>query len=283
MEARPVVQVVFLLRFAVGGAFAATQGDGSDRWPLGVAAWWCAVVCVYLLNGVMDVAEDRANGSVRPIARGALPVRVASVTTGAFAAAAVVVALAAVPGLIWWILLFLALGAAYSVPPIAAKRSSWACALILTGLGLTTYAAGAQAAGHSAGLEAWVFAGVMAAWMGLVGAVVKDLGDAEGDASAGRRTVAAVHGAATARRLALTGALTVGCCGLAASLWAPAVLVGTVPLAIGSVWVAFRLRKLPGRDAARQERRGAYRAFMVVQYAANAAMLVLLLVRAASR
>jgi len=76
-EARLSVQMVFVLRFAVGAVSTAQLPQAPWRTVLGMAAWWCAVSCAYLLNGVTDVREDRANGSRRPIARGDLPVRTA--------------------------------------------------------------------------------------------------------------------------------------------------------------------------------------------------------------
>ncbi|MGI5469298.1 hypothetical protein [Streptomyces sp. CA-132043] len=60
-----------------------------------------------------------------------------------------------------------------------------------------------------------LFGCVMAARMALVGAPVKDLGDAEGDAVGGRRTIAVVHDLAVARALAMACAVLVGVAGVA--------------------------------------------------------------------
>jgi len=170
-----------------------------------------------------------------------------------------------------WVAGFLLLGWAYSAPPVRAKQSSVLCAIVVFGLGSTSYAAGVAAVGAGWSATGVVFGCVMAAWMALAGSVVKDLGDVGGDAAGGRRTVAVVHGMAAARALAVAGAVLVGVAGpVAAALWAPLALVGTVPLAAGAVWVVARVVRDARRASAdRQQRRDAYRAFMVTQYTAN--------------
>lgn len=265
------MQIVFLLRFAVGAVSTAQLQQAPWRTLLGMAAWWCAVSCAYLLNGVTDVREDRANGSRRPIARGDLPVRTAGAVTALLAGAALTLGVLAGNGVLGWVAGFLLLGCAYSAPPVRAKQSSVRCAIVVFGLGATSYAAGVAAAGSGWSATGVVFGCVMAAWMALVGSVVKDLGDAGGDAAGGRRTVAVVHGMAAARALAAAGAVLVGVAGpVAAALWAPLALVGTVPLAAGAVWVVARVVRDTRRASAdRQQRRDAYRAFMVTQYTAN--------------
>ncbi|MFD9406223.1 UbiA family prenyltransferase [Streptomyces sp. NPDC059989] len=272
------MQLVFLLRFAVGVVSAGQLPQALGPTVLGLASWWCAVACAYLLNGVTDVREDRANGSRRPIARGALPVRTASAVTALLAGAALVLGGLAGNGVLGWVVGFLLLGWAYSASPVRAKESSVACAVVVFGLGGTSYAAGVSAAGSGWTATGAVFGCVMAAWMALVGSLVKDLGDAGGDAAGGRRTVAVVRGVAAARALAVAGAVLVGAAGVAAAaLWAPLALVGTVPVAAGAVWVVAQVVRDGRREHAdRLQRRGAYRAFMVTQYAANLLLLAVL-------
>ncbi|MGW7098422.1 UbiA family prenyltransferase [Streptomyces sp. NPDC054883] len=266
---------MFLLRFVVGTVSAGELPQAAGRTVLGLAAWWCAVSCAYLLNGVTDVREDRANGSRRPIARGDLPVRTAGSVTALLAVAALVLGGLAGSGVLGWVVGFLLLGWVYSASPVRAKESSGLCAVVVFGLGATSYAAGVSAAGSGWTATGGVFGCVMAAWMALVGSLVKDLGDAGGDAAGGRRTVAVVRGVAAARSLAVAGAVLVGAAGTAAAaLWAPLALVGTVPVAAGAVWVVARVVGDARRaDADRAQRRGAYRAFMVTQYGANLLML----------
>jgi 4-hydroxybenzoate polyprenyltransferase len=278
-EARPAVQIAFLLRFVTGAAFTMREDLDLPRLLAGASAWSCASVSAYLFNGVMDVDEDRRNGSGRPIARGDLAFRSAVGVT--LAAVLLALALSApVVGLIGWVVAFLALGWAYSAPPLAAKRTSSSCAIVVFGLGWTSYAGGAAAAGNGLDAPALVFATAMAAWMALVGAVVKDFSDAEGDKEAGRRTLAATRGLHVARRLAVAGAVIVGAGAPAAAwAWAPAALPGTLPLALGGGWVIVRcLRVGDTEHSDRHARRDAYRAFMVTQYVANAVMLVTLVV-----
>ncbi|MEW1751158.1 UbiA family prenyltransferase [Streptomyces angustmyceticus] len=271
------MQIAFLLRFVTGTAFA-TQGDPRlPRILAGAAAWLCASVFAYLFNGVMDVDEDRRNHSERPIARAALPLRRAVAVTLTAALLALLLS-ALCGGLIGWVVAFLALGWVYSAPPLAAKQASLPCAVVVFGLGWTSYAGGAAAVGNGLTVPAVVFATAMAAWMALVGAVVKDFSDAEGDAGAGRRTLAATRGLHAARRLAIAGALAVGVgAPAAAGAWAPAVLPGTLPLALGAGWVTVRcLRGRHTEHRDRHARRDAYRAFMITQYTANLVMLVTL-------
>ncbi|UQX01224.1 UbiA family prenyltransferase [Streptomyces sp. RerS4] len=272
------MQLVFLLRFAVGAVSAVHLPQAPGRTALGMAAWWCAVACAYLLNGVTDVREDRANGSRRPIARGALPVRTAATVTALLAGAALVLGGLAGRGVLGWVVGFLLLGWAYSAAPVRAKDSSVLCALVVFGLGATSYAAGVSAAGSGWTVTGAVFGCVMSAWMALVGSLVKDLGDVGGDAAGGRRTVAVVRGVAAARSLAVAGAVLVGAAGsAAAALWAPLALAGTVPVTAGAVWVVARVVRDARRESAeRQQRRAAYKAFMVTQYAANLIVLAAL-------
>jgi 4-hydroxybenzoate polyprenyltransferase/chlorophyll synthase/homogentisate solanesyltransferase len=265
------VQVAFLLRFVVGVVSAAQLPHSLVRPALGMVSLWCAVACAYLLNGVADVHEDRANGSQRPIARGDLPERTAANATVLLACAALLLAGLAGPGMVAWTAAFLVLGWAYSADPVKAKCSSGRCAVVVFGLGATAYGAGVSASGSGWTATGVLVAGVMSAWMALVGAVVKDLGDVSGDAAGGRRTVAVVHGPGAARALAVAGALAVGTAApTLALLWAPTALVVAVPVALGAAWVVARVvRAARHAHADRLRRRGAYRAFMVTQYVAN--------------
>lgn len=123
VEARPVVQIVFLMRFTVGAAFSSHDLADGTHLAAGVLVWWLAVVAAYLVNGVLDVKEDRANGSARPIARGDLPERTAAMLTAVAAAGSLLLSLC-VPGLTVWVALLLLLGWLYSAPPFPAKRWS---------------------------------------------------------------------------------------------------------------------------------------------------------------
>ncbi|GAA3061055.1 UbiA family prenyltransferase [Streptomyces roseofulvus] len=269
-EARPVVQLVFLTRFLLGALCAAIAG-GARPAPqdvlAGAASLSLAVLATYLLNGVMDIAEDRGNGSRRPIARGDLPARTGAKVAAGSAVVSLLLA-ASVPGLAAPVAVLLLLGWAYSMPPFTAKRRTWAGAVVVTVAGLAAYLAGAVAVHGSLAGGPLALCGVLALWMGAVGAVSKDLSDVRGDALAGRVTFAVVRGERAARRLVAVAAPVLGAAGLAvAALSDPVVFAGAVPLAAGSGWVAWRcLRPRPDRA------RAPYRAFMVTQYAANAGL-----------
>nr|WP_166395337.1 UbiA family prenyltransferase [Rubrobacter marinus] len=70
------MQGIFLLRFLAGASFANpifSGGAGVELWG-GAALCVCATLSVYIINGVMDIEEDRVNGSSRPVASGKLTV-----------------------------------------------------------------------------------------------------------------------------------------------------------------------------------------------------------------
>ncbi|OZC43779.1 hypothetical protein CH289_26635 [Rhodococcus sp. RS1C4] len=281
VEARPQVQGVYLLRFAVGIAgVSATAGPvGVGQLAAGALTWWAVVISTYLFNGVTDVLEDVANASQRPIARGELAVRTARWVSVATAITALLMAAVAGREMWCWTFAFLTLGWVYSAPPLAAKRWSLSSSVVIFGLGWASYAAGAAAGGGGFGRTEQVFCASMATWMALVGAVVKDLSDAHGDAIGGRRTLAAQRGLSSARRLAIFGTTVVGVCApIASLLWAPLALFGTLPLTAGALWVMALCARANDYDL--KARRCGYRAFMATQYAANLAMLGTLLVRA---
>jgi 4-hydroxybenzoate polyprenyltransferase len=266
-EARPVVQVMYLLRFTTGVALAGGLAGAGGRVVAGAAAWAAASFAVYLYNGVGDRAEDRRNASARPVARGDLPAaRAAGVAGGAAAAA---VALAATAG---WLLAgltaaWLVLGYSYSAPPLALKRH--VPGEFLTGGGgslLSCYAGYVTVAGRAVpAREALLFGVAISLWTGLVGQT-KDLPDRAGDAAAGRHTLPCLVGERRASvilggtALALAAGFAVLC-----ALLAPALLYAAVPLAAGAAAVATALAR-PGRD--RQQLRRPYRLFMATQYAA---------------
>ncbi|MER7756454.1 UbiA family prenyltransferase [Kitasatospora sp. NPDC097643] len=274
-ESRPVVQIVFLMRFVVGAVCAVSDGDD---WSVpgvlvGALAMTCAVMAAYLLNGVMDIAEDRANGSQRPIARGDLPVRVAAGVVWFLSGVALFLAVF-VSGEFWLVALSLCMGYAYSVPPLAAKRRTATSAATVIVLGASSYLAGAVSAGGEIPRGPLLFCGLLALWMGFVGAVTKDLSDITGDRAGGRRTIAVVYGERAARMFAAVSAVVLGGAGLLLGLHTgPALLAGAVPLALGAGWVVLRCL-WPDANRAR----GPYRAFMVTQYAANTGLAAGLLV-----
>lgn len=275
IEARPCVLVMFTLRFLCGAALCVQV----NHWPLarmlgGAIAFDFAIFSVYLFNGTMDLVEDRANGSRRPIATGRLEPAAAQRVTAVSAAASLALgfAVGVVPGLS--VAVALGAGYLYSGPPWRLKRHAVSCALCGLIGGLASYVAGATtAAAVLPAPRAGLFPVALSLWMGLVGSAAKDLPDAGGDAMAGRRTLAVVRGQAAARLAAAAGALAIGTGFVAAAiLAAPALIWPAMTLACGALGVA--AVSLPRFSAGTPGRcRRPYRAFMVTQYAAHLALL----------
>lgn len=261
-EARPAVQVAVLLRFTSAVALVPVSGTGHRFWWAALA-WSAASVAIYVGNGLSDVAEDRINGSRRPIARGALTSRHALAGTMAAAATALIAGYVTDSTLGSLVLAYLVLGYAYSGPPWPLKRSTPATAVVLVGAGALTYGAGYVAGGgpHPT-FELVVFAAAMTLWMALVGAVAKDLSDTSGDGAAGRRTSVIAWGEAKARSYLAVAAPAIGLASVVAGVWWPALLpVGTVLLAGSGILAGTAVRGLGTPDDRRP-----YRVFMVTQY-----------------
>lgn len=282
-EARPCVQGIFLLRFCVAAAMGARPAGHADphRLVAGAAVWQAAIFFVYLLNGVLDVREDRINGSGRPIASGRLSRRAAAGVAAGAGLVSVAGAWFLGPPVVAAVAVALLIGWQYSAAPLYLKRSSAGTAAAVGVLGLLTYGMGfvtqAGPGALRAGAALPVFAVTMSAWMAFVGAPAKDLSDVTGDAAAGRRTLAAVRGEPVARR-----AVTVAALGIAVAFAAVAVPAlpplrwAAVAVATGAVAIAVLCRSRAARGS-RARRRAPYRAFMLTQYAANLGALSVLI------
>ncbi|MEW2575209.1 UbiA family prenyltransferase [Streptomyces syringium] len=277
-EARPLVQVMFVLRFVTGALLTASAAHHRPDAPhllLGAVAWWAATVSVYVFNGVSDLCEDRANRSRRPLASGRLTESAARRAVAVTALAGLLFGCAAGWEVAESTAVFLALGYAYSAPSIAAKCRSWSASAVTCAAAGATYFAGVAASGSGLTAEAAVFAVVLSLGVGLIAAVAKDLGSTRGDALAGRRTLAVVRGERSARRFCALSGVT-----LTVALTAGAVWVHQLPLeaaavvfAVGALCVAGRC--LPAREE-RERPRAPYRAWMVTQYAVHLAALAAL-------
>ncbi|MCX5398092.1 UbiA family prenyltransferase [Streptomyces sp. NBC_00102] len=283
-EARPLVQVMFVLRFVTGALLTSSAAHHRPDAPhllIGAAAWWAATVSVYVFNGVSDLCEDRANRSQRPLASGRLSEAAARRAVVLTALAGLLLGCAAGWGVFEATTVFLALGYAYSAPRIAAKCRSWSASAVTCAAAGTTYLAGVASSGSRLTVEAAVFALVLSLGVGLIAAVAKDLGSTRGDALAGRRTLAVIRGERSARRFcaasggALTLVLTVG------AVWVRELPLdaAAVAFAVGALCVAGHCRPSRMRDGETKpvNFRGPYRSWMATQYAAHLTALGALL------
>ncbi|MFD5135675.1 UbiA family prenyltransferase [Streptomyces sp. NPDC058378] len=283
-EARPLVQVMFVLRFVTGALLTASAAHHRPDAPhllLGAAAWWAATVSVYVFNGVSDLCEDRANRSRRPLASGRLTEEAARRAVAVTALAGLLLSCAAGWRVAEATAVFLALGYAYSAPAIAAKCRSWSASAVTCAAAGTTYLAGVASSGSTLTPEAAVFALVLSLGVGLIAAVAKDLGSTRGDALAGRRTLAVIRGEHSARRFcaasggALTLVLTAG------ALWVHELPLdaAAVVFAVGALCVAGRCLPLRRKGARMKSRhfRAPYRSWMATQYAVHLTALTALI------
>jgi 4-hydroxybenzoate polyprenyltransferase len=273
-ESRPVVQVVFALRFWVAAAITARHPGSIDVQVLFMGLCCTALsMATYIANGVYDLTEDTANSKARPLARGELsPVvaRRAAVTLTAFGLACAAATGSAVLVLI--AVTTIGLGWGYSTGAAPMKRSAVGTCVVAVAGGASAYAAGALATGDPVSSGHVVAFGLLSLWM-AVGAASKDLGDAVGDRLAGRRTLPVVLGSSRARRAIAAGSLVLGAVAAVAAVSLPAEAAPLAILTAGGLWVAWScLHTAPAEDGAASRR--PYRAFMVTQYAANAALLV---------
>lgn len=236
--------------------------------------WACVTLSVYVLNGAMDVEEDRANRSKRPVARGDLTVPQAVGVAAGLAALSLAIGVLLAGSLIWCVAAALALGWAYSGPPLRLKRYPAGLAVTATLGGLLTYLTGYTINGGGGDRQGLiVFAGVMALWMGLVGQT-KDLSDAEGDEQAGRRSGPVAWGEGAARMVYSAMALSLGeAFTLWAAIFATNLLLPAIVLMLGASTVAVLLLG-PWSRGCRSKRRRPYRVFMATQYVAHLVIIV---------
>lgn len=274
-EARPVVQVIFQLRFLSGVGLAAL-GYARPEWYrilAGGICWLLAVWGIYLLNGIADVREDQANHSRRPVARGDLSATTATTVVIVLAIAALMIG----ASISMWMLLLaatlLAVGWAYSMGPYPLKSSVPGVFVSVTLGGMLTYLAGWVSTGASSlSPQLLVFATALSLWMG-VGGMSKELSDISGDRIAGRRTLPIVLGENRARALIALMAVSIG--GTFATLTrsvAPVLTLPSILVMCGSVVLAMCVVAPVSRGNRSQQRRP-YRIFMMTQYLAHLGLL----------
>ena len=276
LEARPGVQGIFLLRFVAGASFSGPHLYGETNFSLlaGATLWVCATTSIYIFNGIMDVEEDRINGSSRPIASGKLGVAQAAGVAGCLGILSILGCFALGSTLGWSVAVLLALGWVYSGPPFCLKRWPSGWAVLGISAALITYNAGyISNGGGMTTLDFLIFATVMALWLGIV-SQTKDLSDIEGDKLAGRRSGPVVWGEDVARLVFSGAALSLaGVYTLSAALFAPSLLVPALVLTVGAAILAV-VTLSPWSRGDKARRRRSYRAFMFTQYGANLAVVM---------
>lgn len=275
LEARPVVQLVFAMRFAVGGALSS---DAAAFLPLhaaaGQCAWLASMWFVYLVNGMSDLEGDRLNASSRPIAAGVLRVERARVISAVLAAFSILVGSVVDLKFSLFCASMLMLGVVYSYGPFALKKWSPTASITVATAGFVTYVAGAYAFSGAVTSSTVLVAGIMGAWMAAAGNY-KDLGEEVGDRAAGRRTLPVLLG----RRRA-TFVIWMACVLIALlALLAVAVDLFIWPVGVLIAASALLARSWASRRGSKSMQAGAgakfpYRVFMVSQYVVNGLLLV---------
>ena len=270
-EARPLVQVIVQLRYWTAVVLA---GSGFGVRPaLGSFCVLLAYCAIYALNGVADVAEDRRNGSDRPIASGAIPPRTVAWLAGCLGTAAIAGAAALGWGFLVVTALLLALGWIYSMPPWPAKADYRASSAVIFGLGALTYAAGWCTSGRPEVSGRLVAVGVaMSLWM-VFGGMAKDLSDVAGDREAGRHSWPVAFGEGGSRAVIAVAAVALAtlCTSVSATRFHSLYPVGLVVAAgaVGCGVCALTPLSRGGRSRARRP----YMIFMLTQYTAHALLL----------
>ena len=269
MESRPVVQGIFVIRFWTGATIGGTGSADLLCGAVGSAAWLCAAFSVYLLNGVLDQAEDKANRSSRPIASGTLNANTARMIAVAAGVTGAVLMFAVDPLSGALLVAFLAVGYAYSGRPFALKQTTTGTMAGVFLLGALTYAGGYASTATTLGAPAHivVLGGVMSLWMMLVGAQAKDFTDACGDRLAGRRTAIVRIGESQLRFVVAGSALALGVAFVSvAAVWLPVFLPSAGTMLLGAVAVAVLCLVRSWSSGDRTRLRRPYRVFMATQY-----------------
>lgn len=272
-EGRPPVLWMFALRFTVGGVLAVHVQSITARDVEAEVSWFLAVWFVYLLNGVTDIAGDRANGSTRPLASGVLTTRFALAWVWSMALGATVIALFVDTRFLLEVGAMLALGVFYSVGTRAAKKSAVGALTVAASGAFLTYLAGAEAWSGSGfpAVRTIVLAAFASAWIAVAGHT-KDFGDVAGDRLMGRRTLPLLLGARRAAFVIVSGVIVLGTAAVTTAELVPGehslLALGPGALTVASILL------FTHRRGARIQAKRPYRAFMAVQFSVNISALL---------
>ncbi len=246
------VSVVGLFAIAVDSI-----GGGVDAGRAAFHLFWTLVaglsvnVFIVGVNQLTDVEIDRVNKPGLPIAAGDLSVERARLIVAVSGALPVILALTQGPLELAAVLAALAVGAAYSVPPVRLKRFALAASLCVSGvrsaivnLGVAAHFTAALGDGTTIPPGVWALTAFVLPFS-LAIAILKDVPDAEGDRAYRIATYTVRHGGRTVLRAGLA-VLTVAYLGMA--ILGPLLVDGADPVllagghlaALAALWIAAR-------------------------------------------
>ncbi|WP_336855995.1 UbiA family prenyltransferase [Sinomonas albida] len=188
LEARPIVLVLFVMRFMVG-ALESTGAMSVSRLSLGALAWTFVTAGIYLTNASSDVEADVINRKNRPLANGQLTTREVNAAALVSFGVSVTCAASLGAGSLAIVSLMAILGTYYSVgwPRPGKAHYATAAATITVGIFLPYVAGSLANSGSISSPSLWTGI-VFAIWAAIAG-MSKDFADVEGDRSTGRRTL----------------------------------------------------------------------------------------------
>jgi len=244
---------------SVAGLFAIVVSglDGVDPGRAAFHLFWTLVaglavnVFIVGINQISDVEIDRVNKPFLPIAAGDLTRERAWWIVGASAALPVLLALTQGVWELAAVTAALAVGAAYSLPPLRLKRYPTIASLCVSGvrsaivnLGVAAHFSAALGGGAEIAPAVWALTAFVLPFS-LAIAIFKDVPDAEGDRRYAIATFTVRHGGRTVMRAGLA-VLTLAYLGMA--VLGPLLVDGADPVvlstthlaALGLLWLAAR-------------------------------------------
>ena len=224
-------------------------GDGLGNLAWTLVAAWCVNVYIVGINQLEDVEIDRINKPFLPVAAGELSVFAARRIVAACAVVPVVLGLTQGPVELGGVLVGLAVGTAYSVPPLRLKRFPLLAALSITGvralvvnLAVALHFSSSLAGTYTVPGPVWALCLFVIPFAFAI-SILKDVPDAEGDRRHRIATFTLRLGPGRVLDMALA-ALTAGYVGMAVlgplllDGCSAAVLAGGHLAALAALWAA---------------------------------------------
>ena len=210
----------------------AEEATAPPLWDLActLVAGWCVNVFIVGINEITDVEIDRVNKPYLPLASGELSMAGARWIVGVSAVLPVAMALTQGAVETAAVLAGLAIGAAYSLPPVRLKRFPLLASLCITGVRAIVVNLGVALHFTGGGVPAGVWALTLFVLpFAFAIAVLKDVPDLEGDRSHHIRTFTVRLGGRAVLRMGLA-ALAVAYLGMA--ILGPLLLEGAQPVVL---------------------------------------------------